>query len=146
MRAVDSNVLIYAYFSDSEFHERAASTVKELAEGTAPWAIPWACIHEFFGVVTRRVLFPDGAGPAAALAQIDEWLRSPSLQMLSESRVHWRTLRRLVADADVTGPVIHDAKIAAICLDHGVTEFITVDREFRRFPELRVSSIISSRG
>lgn len=61
--------------------------------------------------------------------------------LLSESRNHWATLSRLVRDHDVTGPVVHDAKIAAICLDHGVDEFITFDRDFSRFPELKVRTL-----
>lgn len=100
-------------------------------------------MHEFYGVVTRRSVFPNAPAPTAAVAQIGEWLRSPSLCLLSESRTHWRTLSRLVAGAGVEGPLIHDAKIAAICLDNGVTEFITVDRDLARFSELKVSSILS---
>ncbi len=142
MRAVDSNVLIYAFLSDSEFHQQAKSVVSALAIAAAPWAIPWACVHEFYGVVTRRSLFPAGPSPVHAVAQLDEWFRSPSLQLLSESRNHWQTLVGLIGSAGITGPLIHDAKIAAICLDHGVSEFITVDRDFRRFAALRVSSIL----
>jgi len=143
VRAVDSNVLIYAFLSDSEFHQQAKTVVSALATAAAPWAIPWACVHEFYGVVTRRSLFPAGPSPASALAQLDEWFRSPSLQLLSESRNHWQTLAGLVASSEITGPLIHDAKIAAICLDHGVTEFITVDRDFRRFAALRVRSLLN---
>lgn len=142
MRAIDSNVLIYAYLSDSDYHARAKATVNALAEGSAPWAIPWACIHEFYGVVTRRSVFPAAPGPEAALAQISEWMRSPSLQLLAESRNHWRTLNQLLDEGGVTGAIVHDAKIAAICLDHGVTEFITVDRDFGRFTQLRVATIL----
>ena len=38
----------------------------------------------------------------------------------------------------VAGPLVHDARIAALCLDHGVHEFWTADRDFARFPDLRV--------
>jgi hypothetical protein len=39
--------------------------------------------------------------------------------------------------------MIHDARIAAICLDHGVSELITVDRDFARFPTLRTRSLLA---
>ena len=38
-----------------------------------------------------------------------------------------------------------DARIAAICLSHGVTELWTVDRDFSRFPDLRVRDPLASR-
>jgi predicted nucleic acid-binding protein len=32
--------------------------------------------------------------------------------------------------------MVHDARVAAICIAHGVNEFWTVDRDFSRFPDL----------
>ncbi len=141
MRSVDTNVLVHAYSADSPLHDVSAALIHSLAVSAAPWAIAWPCIHEFFGAVTRRSRFPHAPSPAAALAQIEEWLSSPSLILLSESRNHWATLSRLVRDHYITGPVVHDAKIAAICLDHGVDEFVTFDRDFSRFPELTVRTL-----
>ncbi|MEO6532046.1 MAG: TA system VapC family ribonuclease toxin [Pseudolysinimonas sp.] len=141
MRSVDTNILVHAYSAESPRHDISAALIDSLAASTAPWAIAWPCIHEFFGAVTRRSRFPHAPGPEVALAQIEEWLSSPSLMLLSESRNHWATLSRLVRDHDVTGPVVHDAKIAAICLDNGVDEFVTFDRDFSRFPELKVRTL-----
>ena len=42
----------------------------------------------------------------------------------------------LIANGQISGPKTHDAKIAALCLGHGVTELWTADRDFSRFPEL----------
>jgi len=42
-----------------------------------------------------------------------------------------------VTETKVAGPRIHDARIAAVCLAHGVTELWTADRDFSRFPALR---------
>jgi predicted nucleic acid-binding protein len=33
---------------------------------------------------------------------------------------------------------VHDARIAALCLSHGVYELWSGDRDFSRFPALRV--------
>jgi uncharacterized protein len=38
--------------------------------------------------------------------------------------------------ARVRGPVIHDARVAAICLAHAVSRLVTRDRDFSLFPEL----------
>lgn len=141
MRSVDSNVLVHAYSADSPWHDVSATLIHSLAVSAAPWSIAWPCIHEFFGTVTRKSRFPHAPSPAAALAQIDAWLESPSLMLLSESRNHWSTLSRLLRDRDISGPMVHDARIAAICLDHGVDEFVTFDRDFSRFPELTVRNL-----
>jgi uncharacterized protein len=141
MLAVDTNVLVYAFFNDSPYHEAAKAAVAQLAESSVPWAIPWPCIHEFFAVATNPRLFSDRSLPARAQAQIDGWLGSPSLHLLSETSTHWRTLAGLIDTASLAGPVVHDARIAAICIDHGVTELLTVDRDFSRFAGLRTRSI-----
>jgi uncharacterized protein len=52
MIALDSNYLVYAHREDSPWHDPAYSRIVELAEGQAPWAIPWPCIHEFLAIVT----------------------------------------------------------------------------------------------
>ncbi|HUI94383.1 MAG TPA: TA system VapC family ribonuclease toxin [Xanthobacteraceae bacterium] len=138
MIAVDTNILVYAHREDSQFHARAASRVAELAESGAAWAIPWPCIHEFLAIVTHPRIHDPATPTAAAIEQVDAWLESPSLVMLSESDQHWADLRRLVERGQVTGGRIHDARVAALCVQHGVRELWSVDRDFGRFPELVV--------
>lgn len=136
MIALDSNTLVYAYRADAPFHEGARARVRGLAEGAETWAIPWPCVHEFFAVVTNRRIFPEPSPAEHARDQIDAWLESPSVVTLAESSRHWATLSRLIDTGHVSGPRIHDARIAAICLDHGVRELVTMDRDFSRFPDL----------
>ena len=70
--------------------------------------------------------------------QVDEWLDSPTLVMLGEAADHWAGLRQLLIAGGVSGGRVHDARIAAICLAHDVDELWTADRDFGRFPALRV--------
>lgn len=142
MKAIDTNVLVYAFFSDSPFHDAARKLVEDLAQSAVAWAIPWPCIHEFYAVVTNPKIFPDPDLPARARAQIDAWMGSPSLQLLSETAGHWVVLNRLLVSGRIAGPTVHDARIAALCLTHGVSELLTLDRDFSRFAELKVRSIL----
>ncbi len=57
MKAVDTNILVYAHREDSTFHERALALLLDLANGSARWAIPWPCIHEFIAVVTHPRIY-----------------------------------------------------------------------------------------
>ena len=46
-------------------------------------------------------------------------------------------LEGLLLRPRVRGPVVHDARVAAICLAHGIEELLTRDRDFALFPELK---------
>jgi uncharacterized protein len=136
--AVDTNVLVYAHRSDSPFHARAAECVAMLAEGRNAWAIPWACLHEFFGIATHPRIYNPPTKPAVAVAAIASWLESPTLQVLHESADHWSLLRTLIEKGGIAGPRVHEARIVAVCLGNGVRELLSVDRDFNRFPSLTV--------
>lgn len=136
MIAVDTNVLVYAHREDSEWHEAAYGRLAELAEGKAHWAIPWPCVHEFLAIVTHPRIFSPPSSLAAAIDQVDAWMESPTVVLLSESSGYWQVLRESLVVARVAGPQVHDARVAALCTQHGVHELWTADRDFNRFPQL----------
>jgi toxin-antitoxin system PIN domain toxin len=138
MIAVDTNVLVYAHRPDSPFHEAAKKCITTLAEGRAAWAIPWPCLHEFLAIVTRPRLFDPPTPTDEAVDQVDAWLESPSLVLLGEGPDYWPVLRTLVTTGRVVGPLVHDARVAAICRFHGVRELWAADRDFNRFAGLAV--------
>ena len=138
MIAVDSNLLVYSHREDSPWHESADARIAELAEGQTPWAIPWPCIHEFLAIVTHPRIYDPPTPLENAISQVDAWMESPSLLLLSESEDYWLQLQPLLQSGKVCGPQVHDARIAALCSYHGVTELWTADRDFGRFPKLKV--------
>jgi toxin-antitoxin system PIN domain toxin len=140
MIAVDTNILVYAHREDSEWHRAAYQRLTVLAEGRAAWAIPWPCIHEFLAIVTHPKIFTPPTPLARALDQVDAWIESPSLVLLAESQAHWERLRSLLTSGKVAGPKVHDARIAALCLQHGVKQLWSADRDFGRFSALTVAN------
>lgn len=140
MIAIDTNLLVYAHREDSPFHARADECLAALAEERASWAIPWPCLHEFFAIVTHPRIYAPPTPRELALDQIDAWLESPSLTLLAETDTHWPELRALIADGSLQGPQVHDARIAALCLQHGVRTLWSADRDFSRFPRLAVAN------
>lgn len=139
MIAVDTNVLVAAHRRESAHHGAAAALVRSLAEGAAPWAIPWTCLCEFHAVVTHPRLWRGREStPAQAWAQLDAWCASPSVRLLAETEASLAALRSLAVRPKVRGSAVHDARVAALCLVHGVRELLTRDRDFGAFPELRV--------
>ena len=144
MIAIDTNLLVYAHRADSSWHEPAAAAVASLAEGTAPWAIPWPCLYEFLAVVTHPRIYSPPTPQPEALAQIDAWLESPKLVLLSESSQFWNSGRELLATSRVTAGKVHDARVGALCLHHGVRQLWTADRDFGRFPAVRTANPLIS--
>lgn len=137
MIAVDTNVLVHAHRQDSPFHTGAQPAMVRLAEGTAVWGLPWPCVHEFLGVVTRASLWKRPSTVEEALAQARAWLASPTVRPLAETDRHLDLLTDLMAAGQITGAKVHDARVAALCIGHGVRELWTADRDFSRFPQLR---------
>ena len=138
MIAVDTNILVYAHVTRSPWNERAFAALADLASSGARWAIPVHCLHEFFAIVTHPKIYKPASTAAVAADQIDAWLESPSLTILSEDTASWPILRSLITEAKVIGPAIYDARIAASCLQHGVSELWSSDRDFTKYPNLRV--------
>ncbi len=136
MIAIDTNLLVYAHREDSLFHESACLKVTTLAEGQAPWAIPWPCVHEFLAIVTHPKIYRPPTPMERALDQVAAWMESPSLVLLAETASYWAELALIVQAGKVMGPQVHDARIAALCLHHRVSELWSADRDFSRFPRL----------
>jgi toxin-antitoxin system PIN domain toxin len=136
--AIDSNILVYAHRTDSSFHEPAEACLLTRLEASLPWAIPWPCVYEFLGVVSHPRIYAPPTPLAVALDQVAAWLTAPNVVLLAEASGHWPALRTVLDQSQVIGPQVHDAKIAALCLRHGVKELWTADRDFGRFRGLKV--------
>jgi toxin-antitoxin system PIN domain toxin len=145
--AIDTNILVYAHRQDSPFHAVALDVLAGLGNGTAAWAIPWPCIHEFLGIVTHPRIYSPPSPMDTALTFLENWLQSPSLILLAEGETHFPTLAGLARRAKLSGPKIHDARIAALCLSQGVDLLYSADRDFSLFPELKAKNpLVERRG
>ena len=138
MIAVDTNLLVYSHREDSPFHERAWETLSALASQPAAWAIPWPCIHEFLAIVTHPRIYKPASSLSIALETVQTWIDAPNLLLLEEGPGYFQELRDLLLSGKITGGKVHDARIAALCLSSGVHELWSADRDFSRFPRLKV--------
>ena len=134
MIAIDTNLLVHAHRRDSALHEGGAAVLRGVANSPTPWAIPMHCLVEFFGVVTHPKIWRRPSTPAEASEQIKAWLESPSLKLLYDTQATVERLMELAVAQNISGSKIHDGRIAALCLGHGVRVLWTLDRDFSRFP------------
>lgn len=88
-------------------------------------------------VVTNPRIFKPASPHEQALAQVDAWLASPRAQVLHSESQHWTVLSELTRRARLRGGQFHDARIAAICIENGVSVLWSADRDFGRFKSLR---------
>jgi len=137
MIAVDTNILVYAHRAEMPFHGAAFACLKSLAEGRAVWGIPVTCLHEFLAVVTNAKVFAPASRLDQAFAQVDAWLAAPHARVLHSGAQHWPILSALASKARLQAGQFHDARIATICLENGVSMLYTADRDFGRFKDLK---------
>lgn len=146
MIAVDTNVLVYARRAELPHHAAARALVTRLAMGTTPWAIPWPCLYEYIKVITNPRAFRPPDTLADAIADVESLAASPSVLLLGDGPTHLAHLRRAAADGHPLGAQIHDAHVVALALEHGVTELLSADRDFRRYRTLVVRDPFATRA
>lgn len=139
--AVDTNILVYSHRTEGHWHKSASECVRSLAEGTEPWAILWPSLYGFLVTVTNPLVFKTPTPYDRAVAQVDAWLESPSLVVLTEGRggrVYWAELSHQLLASRATGQAVNHARVAALCLHHGVTELWSAHRDYSAFPGLKI--------
>jgi toxin-antitoxin system PIN domain toxin len=135
---VDANVLLYAYDPRSEHHERCRSWVEKSFSGEEPVCIAWVTLLAFIRISTNPRIFEAPLGAAEAIAIVSSWLARPAVSVLEAGEQCWAILRTLLVEAQVTGPLVMDAFLAALALENGAT-LVTTDRDFLRFPKIRLA-------
>ena len=138
MRAVDTNILVYAHRAETPEHRKAVETLRALATGAEPWVLPWPCVYEFLRVVTHPRVFHPPTPLADAWRAVKVLLDSPSLMLIAEGERHPKILAELLRSSAPVGNMVHDAHIAALAIEHGVHELLTADDAFRRFAGIKV--------
>ncbi|MBI4904284.1 MAG: PIN domain-containing protein [Acidobacteria bacterium] len=140
MIAIDTNVLVYAHRQELPHHKVALQCLIHFAEGQTPWAIPVFCLGEFVRVVTHPRALQPPSSLGDAFSALDGVLASPSVRAISPGAHYPSLFRQAAKAADARGNLAFDAQIAAVCLEHGALSIVTFDRDFSRFPGLRVVS------
>ena len=139
--AIDTNVLVYAQREEMEKHDAAQSLIDHLVAGDTPWGIPVFCIGEFLRVVTNRGAFRPPTPLDKALGVIDSLLQSPSVRLLRPGDRYWKIFNQVATQANVSGNLVFDAQIVAVCLEHGFRAIVSDDRDMRQFEGLEAVPI-----
>lgn len=133
---VDANVLIYARNAADPNHHAARAWLERALNGETRVGLPWQTLGAFMRIVTNPRAFPDPLGVDEAWMQVEEWLDAPRAWVPQPTPAYRSVLGRLVRTHHVRGPLVTDAQLAALAIDHGV-ELVSTDADFARFSDLR---------
>jgi len=142
---LDANILLYAYNADASQHIDTRRWLEQQLAGTDPIGIPWIALWGFLRISTNPRLTRVVLGDDEVLMAVRELLAHPLITVVEPGPRHAEILEDLVRGAKATGPLVTDAALAALAIEHGAT-LASTDRDFSRFPNLRWISPLSAAG
>lgn len=145
MILIDANLLLYAYNSSSVQHKASRAWLETMFSGTELVRFAWVTLWAFLRISTNPRVFEQPLSIADAEAAIASWLACPVAGILDPGERHWDILRRLLHDGQAIGPLVMDAVLAALAIEHGAN-LCTTDRDFSRFPGLDWTNPLASGG
>ena len=141
MTLVDANLLLYAYDRSSRFHDEARSWLDLQLSGPALVGLPWSVLLAFLRISTNPRALRHPLAIEEAMEIVASWLDLPCVVTPEAGSEHWAILSRLLPQSQARGPLVMDAHLAALAIEHGAT-LATTDRDFARFEGLRLQDPI----
>ncbi|HUF84618.1 MAG TPA: type II toxin-antitoxin system VapC family toxin [Acidimicrobiia bacterium] len=132
---VDANILLYAVDTESPFHDEARDWLEAALNGSRRVAIPWVSTSAFLRIATNPRAMREPLAPADALTIVESWLDADPVWSPAPGRGHREILRRLLVELDLRGPLVADASLAALCIEHGLA-IVSADSDFARFTDI----------
>jgi toxin-antitoxin system PIN domain toxin len=140
MRLLDVNVLVNALRTESDRHQAARDLVAQAREGHEPVVVLPEVASGFLRIATSPRIFAEPEDAASALGALRAWCSGPGLRIREAGSGRWPICARLIEEHGLVGGDVHDALLAAACLEFGAT-LVTSDSGFARFASLRVQML-----
>ncbi len=136
MILIDANLLLYAYHPRAAHHERSRAWLETVLAGSQLVRFAWVTLWAFLRISTNARVFDRPLSGAEAEVAVSSWLAVPTVGILEPGERYWDILRTLMKEGQVSGPLVMDAALAALAIEHGAT-LHTTDRDFTRFTDLK---------
>lgn len=137
MILIDANLLLYAYDSSSPRHDRAREWLEDVLSGEEEVRFALTSVLAFLRIGTHSAVFRSPFTAAEAISIVGSWLNQPGVALAQPTDAHWSVLDDLCRAGQARGPILMDAHLAALAVEHGAS-LCTTDRDFARFPRLRL--------
>lgn len=136
MILADVNILIYAHREDAPDHRRFREWLEGVLAGSEPFGISDLILSGFIRVVTHPRIFDPPSPLARALEFADVLRNHPRAVRITPGERHWQIFTGLCSSTHAGGNLVADAYLAALAIE-SACEWITTDRDYRRFAGLR---------
>ena len=136
MTLPDVNVLIYAFRKDVPQHSLCNTWLTGVVAGDGRFGLSRLALAALVRITTNRRSYREPSSLAEAFTFCDYLLSQPNCQVVEPGERHWSIFQRLCHDTDTRGPRVTDAWFAALAIEWGC-EWVTLDRDFARFPGLK---------
>jgi uncharacterized protein len=137
MKLLDANILLYAYDQSSTHHETCRTWLESVFNATETIALPWQTILAFVRISTNTRAVKKPLSNVRACEIVGTWLERPNVVVVNAADRFWSILHQQILDAQVSGPLVTDAALAALAIEQGAT-LCSTDRDFRRFEGLKL--------
>ncbi len=139
MLALDTNVLVYAANTDSEYHFVCRQKLERWRQSATPTFLTWSIVYDFLRVSTSARVFRRPFRLDEAWDFIRILLQSPGIELLTPTSRHSAVLTETIDEGlRLASRDVHDLHIAVMLREHGVSRICTNDHGFHRFPFLTV--------
>lgn len=145
MILVDANLLLYAYDELSPQHGPARKWFEARLSSGQPLRFALVTLLAFVRIASDRRVYSRPLSPADGCSIVENWLAQPNARLLQPGPRTWALLGNLCREGQANGPMVMDAHLAALALEHGAS-IATTDRDFLRFPKLRIFNPLQGRS
>lgn len=132
----DVNVLIYAFRTDSKDHHQYKEWLESVINGPNAYGIAPQVLGTLVRVTTHRRIYASPSSRSDAFAFCRALLEQPNATVVQPAGRHWEIFESQCTKANAAGNLAQDAWFAALAIESGC-EWITTDRDYARFPDLR---------
>ena len=136
MTAIDANLLLYASDTSSAHHQASRRWLENILSGQELIGIAWATVLAFLRVATNPRIRKNAFSLQEAITLVAGWFERPNVTFLNPGERHWEILQSMMTKGQAPGPLVTDAHLAALAIEHGAA-LATTDRDFARFPGLK---------
>ncbi|MBV9264694.1 MAG: type II toxin-antitoxin system VapC family toxin [Acidobacteriaceae bacterium] len=143
MTMIDANLLLYAYNADAPQHSRAVQWLTDLFDSDDIIGLAWTTIWAFVRICTNPRIWDNPLAMKDALGIVTRWLATPDVVIVQPGPRHWDILQQVILENSVSGPLVTDAVLAALAMEHGAL-LASTDQDFSRFDKLRWTNPLKS--
>ncbi|AKJ64187.1 type II toxin-antitoxin system VapC family toxin [Kiritimatiella glycovorans] len=142
MFLIDTNILLHAVNRESADSQKTSAFLRALPKQSECWGLSWNVLYEFMRVATHPRVFSAPLTQPQAWQFISALLNCPNCMLVSETGLHAETLAECAEKTPrLGGNILHDFHTAVLMREHGITEIVTFDQDFRAFPWITIKEL-----